>query len=724
MIRLAALLLTALSLVAAPSVREHLETLQQRFDVVFVYDADLDFSGPGPAVLPDRDLDGCLRSLFDDGDIEWTFRGRYVILRRRTRTPEDSLAHRFDAILAAALIRSERPVREEHGALELHPADFGTTPVLLGVQDVLKRLVLEPGIQATTEGGTGLVVRGGDPGGNLVLLDGTPLYYPSHCFGYLSIFDPDLVRSVQVYKGHFPARYYGRASSVIDVENRDGAGDRLHGQVGIGLVTDKLLLEGPLGTRTTVLVNGRIVQTALVKGLLKAAEADADYFFHDLYARITHRFSPQDRVFAAVYQGRDRMDLHPDSDGGTDVDLFESWGTTTATAGWDHTASPSLDLRAALSWNHFLVREDLFESDIRDLRAAGDLVFHPGGRHRIRAGGGCSSHGFAPKTVQRRTSVVYDVSLYVEDQFCSGPWTLSAGLHGNLFITAGRVWSCPQPRLSGRYATGPWRFHAAAGRMVQHLHALASSSSFSMPTDLWVPVSRNLAPMTSDQVSLGAAWEGPFTVSAEIWHKDMRHVLEYRDNRLAHIYTGYWENNVAVGTGRARGLEVAVARPAGKTTGQLSYTLSHSERRFDDIDGGRWFPYAHDRRHHFVVTVAHRFSSSLEVSALWTYLSGGYMSVPDRYTFVLKPGGGFESLPAYAGRNNFHLPPSHRLDVGAVFRKHVRRGEHRWEVGIYNAYAARNPNAAMVDTDADGRISVTYFTSLSLLPALGWSFRF
>lgn len=733
--RILMLLLSAVIGLSGPgSVKTQLDRLRDRFQVVFIYDAALapeEISAP--QTLSGASLEACLDELLLHTDVVYAVRGRTVVLYRR---PAADTLRRYDDVLRASLIRSERMFRDTPGAVSVDPAP--QVPMLLGAADPLKLAPLSSGVVPTTEGSATLVVRGGEPDGNLILMDGTPLYNATHLLGYLSVFDGDAFSRIRMYKGHFPAQYGGRASGVIDAEGRDGAADRLHGTVGAGLVTTKLQLEGPVGKKTSFLLNGRafspwIVKTALSVFLpgLSRDDLPADYNFYDLYGRLTHDFSEKDRLRLTFFRSADRMSADLEQ-GGPDktVSVGGRYGTTLASAAWHRQYSSSTEGTVRLSWQHFASGDDVSSSSIQDWRAAFDASTHSGGRHTFRWGAGGSFHDLMSVAAVRSRQVVSDVSVYAEDEWRSGRWTAVAGARLNRYAVPGKAYVSAQPRLFLQFAPPGWRFHVSAGRMTQPLHSMASSRWLTLPSDRWVGLSDRVPPMTSDQFSVGAEYRGAVSVAAEWWHRRMEGVLEYRDHRFGHLSSGPWENDVVSGHGDADGLEVNLTGPS---VWQLSYTLSRSRRRFDEIDGGKWFPSAHDHRHSLTLSLHHDLTRHVGLHGLWTYQSGGYVTALTHYSFEMTPEGSFQEVPVYEGRNNVRLPAAHRLDLGAAFRRQGKRVAHRLTAGIYNVYAAKNPSVVLMEyariyhstgPHSNPPIEVSAYSLFRMLPYVSYSLSF
>ena len=342
----------------------------------------------------------------------------------------------------------------------------------------------------------------------------------------------------------------------------------------------------------------------------------------------------------------------------------------------------------------------------------------------------------------------YEGSAYLEDEISAGDrLTFHPGVHFSLFGTGGKAYPSLQPRLAARWAmTDAVTLKAGYTRMAQYVHLLPSGRT-SLPTDVWVPITRNIPPQTADQYSAGVYYTGLplWSISLEGYYKDLRNILELRNSRLAFAGADHWEETVATGIGRSYGVELLVERTAGQMTGWFSYTLSKSERRIPDgsVNHGEWFPYINDRRHKISLYADYSFNPRVDISATWQFATGNRMTLPTRHSIVLSEESGTEEKPypeefLYApSRNNYVLPPTHRLDVSVNFRKKKTRGERIWNVGIYNVYAARNPDMAIAMANwresADrvhipgypaGRIYVEITSFLTVIPSFSYTRTF
>lgn len=641
-------------------------------------------------------------------------------------------------------------------AIEVPLQVLKSAPALFGEADVIKTLQLLPGVQGGTEGFSGIYVRGGGPDENLLLLDGIPIYNAEHLLGIFSIFQPEAIKKMTLYKGSFPARYGGRISSIVDVRTNDGNLYETHGNFGISMLADKFHLEGPLWKgRTSYSISARGMHTLLLTPILKAVKFDGNYFFYDLDAKITHRFDDRNRLYFNVYNGMDdlyyRHKETQDYTLGAPIKSFDQgklgirWGNTVAALRWNHVLSGKFFSNTTLAYNRYrmvmetemlseetvggtlsdrnLYRFD-YRSGIRDWVLKTDFEYNPAPSHRIHFGGSYTHHTFIPETLTNVNQQIMDtqvqvdttwhlksnsrqtgheIGLYAEDDIRLGQaWTLNPGLHVSLFNTQGKSYFSVEPRLSAKVDLAQdWSAKASYSRMSQYVHLL-TSSQVSLPLDLWVPITKDIAPETADQYSLGFYYSGlrGWEFSLEGYWKKMNNVLEYKDGVSFLFNSDGWENKVETGRGRAMGLELFIEKTMGKTTGWLGYTLLRSDRVFPTINAGRWFPYRYDRRHQVNLVVNHRFNEKFDLSATWNYASGGTTTIPGRSVVMTAPNGELFLEDLVPSRNNYRLPASHTLNLGFNFHRKHRRGEGVWNLSIYNVYNRMNPNFVVRDTDS------------------------
>lgn len=683
------------------------------------------------------------------------------------------------------------------GSIDIPLVHIQRTPVVFGEADVLKAIQLMPGVQGGNEGFTGLYVRGGGPDENLILLDGVPVYNVDHMLGILSVFQTEAVKKVTLYKGSFPARYGGRVSSIVDIRTNDGNMKETHGSIGVGALTEKFHLEGPIiKDRLSYSLSARGLHTVFFDPLIryfgKMVEEETDlyanYFFYDLNGKITWRPTDKDRFFLGSYNGRDQMNVKFTEDTSTnaDIDGFNrtkmglGWGNNVVSLRWNHVFSNQLFANTTVAYNRYQMsmnsgmrsqgtdyggmkyRYDFdidYLSGIRDWSAKADFDYVPSPRHLIKFGAEYLYHTFLPQTLTAVTFVLegseqvndeqkygntkpytgHDISLYAEDDFSVGDHlTVNPGLHLSLFNTEGKNYWNLQPRVSAKYAwDGGWSVKAGYARMAQYVHLL-SSAQVALPIDLWVPITKDIKPVTSDQFSTGVYFDGikGWEFSIEGYYKSMHNILEYKDGTVMIATNTGWETKVEMGEGRAMGLEFFIQKTAGKATGWLAYTLAKSDRQFPNgtINLGERFPYKYDRRHNFNINVNYQVTPTVDLSGTFVFATGGTTTLPVRQTAILAPGSGYVQSADYVEhRNNYRLPASHHLNVGANFHKKKRHGERIWTLGIYNVYRQLNPNLVFLhyettrktpESEPETHLVMEKVTILPFVPSVSYTYQF
>ncbi len=578
------------------------------------------------------------------------------------------------------------------GSHDIPMAQIKNTPSLLGETDVMKTIQLMPGVQAGTDGSSGLYVRGGNADQNLILLDGVPIYNADHLLGFFSVFTPEAIKKVTLFKSSFPARFGGRLSSVVDVRTNDGDMQKYHGMVSIGLLTSKLQFEGPIvKDRTSFHITARRSYIDLLTRPFMSKSNDFGYSMFDTHVKLNHRFSDRSRFFLSFYSGKDNFIYKSEEDYyGYEWDSYDKdkshlrWGNTVVSGRWNYIFNNRLFSNTTLAYNKYGFDLDAksesrststgtnyqnrydsrYRSGISDLSYQVDFDYYPHPRHHVKFGSGYLYHSFRPETETYRqiekdndkieedvfknsdNAMIYahEASVYLEDNFkVSERFSLNPGVHLSLFHVQQKSYYSIQPRLSARYqVTSNIAVKAAYTQMRQYIHLL-TNSQLSLPMDLWVPVTENIKPMHSNQYSTGIYYTGirHWELSAEAYFKDMHNVLEYKDGVSFLGTSTDWEKKVEMGKGRAAGLELMIQKKAGATTGWLAYTLSRSDRKFAEggINQGKRFPYTYDRRHMVNLTLNHAFSDRIDIGATWTFATGGTLTIAEETTAIIRPPG-------------------------------------------------------------------------------------
>ena len=654
------------------------------------------------------------------------------------------------------------------GAQEIPIAQIKNTPSILGEADVMKTIQLMPGVQAGVEGSAGLYVRGGGPDQNLILLDGVPVYNVDHLFGFFSVFTPEAVKKVTLFKSSFPARFGGRLSSVVDVRSNDGDMKKYHGTLSVGLLSSKIQLEGPIiRDKTSFNISARRSYIDLIAKPFMPKDDKISYYFYDINAKINHKFSDRSRLFLNFYNGKDSYYFKTtDSSSSMYKDKMSlNWGNTIATARWNYIFNQKLFSNTTAAYNKYRMDanstvytktnliESISESNYHSNYHSGicdwsyliDFDYNPTPAHHIKFGAGYLHHDFRPEvatskiqekedgitkqdtlynSISNSTIQAHEVSAYIEDNFDIGSrLRMNVGLHLSMFRVQRRNYFSVQPRVSARYQlTKHTALKASYTKMSQYIHLL-SSTPISMPTDLWVPVTSKIKPMQAHQYSLGSYYTGltGWEFSVEGYYKQMRNVLEYKEGVSFLGSSSGWENKVEMGKGRSMGIEFMAQKTTGKTTGWIAYTLAKSDRKFavGGINNGERFPYKYDRRHNLSLVVNHKFSNRIDIGASWIFSTGGTATIAEEVTAIIRPGeDAIQQKDYIEKRNNYRLPASHRLNIGVNFNKKTKHGVRTWNISLYNAYNAMNPTmiysnnsggyASYIKNQEDGKVYLQY----------------
>ncbi len=669
-------------------------------------------------------------------------------------------------------------------------------PALLGEVDVIKAIQLLPGVQSGTEGASGLYVRGGGPDQNLILLDGTPVYNASHLFGFFSVFNVDAINNIELIKGGFPARYGGRLSSVLDISLKEGNMKKFQGSGSVGLISAKLTFEGPIiKDKTSFIVSARRTYLDfLIQPFLKSLGGEDEftsqgYFFYDLNAKINHKFSYKDHLYFSVYTGDDKFYRKQKPytylyDGVLFTDESNSslgWGNITSALRWNHQYNSKLFSNYTLTYSkyNFHVKEymeSIVESDtgttneinslkylsgIEDLTAKVDFDFLPGPNHYIRFGISNIYHTFKPgvsvykvknqevgdidTTMGERNIYANEFSLYFEDDYkISEKIKANLGLHYSGFLVKKKYYNSLQPRLSFRYLFNKsWSIKASYAKMQQYIHLL-TNNNIGLPTDLWVPATDKILPQKSHQVALGftKSFKDKYQVTIEGYYKTMDNLIEYKDGASFMGANAEWEEKVEMGEGWSYGGELFFEKRIGKLTGWIGYTLSWTNRQFENINDGNFFPYKYDRRHDISIVASFPISEKWDCSASWVYGTGtahtlpteryhgngnryDYFSFGDPYFFGERSSGNFSGeVQRVDARNSIRAADYHRFDVS--FQKTVKRkwGERTLTLGVYNLYNRKNPFYYYIGRDNRGNRALRRVSLFPFIPSAGLSFKF
>lgn len=652
-----------------------------------------------------------------------------VYLPAKSKTQEEVIIQGY---------RSDQNVEgSDMGLVEIQTKDISNLPVLFGEVDPLKSIALQPGIRTVSEGNTGVVVRGGGPGQNLMLYDNTQLYNPAHLAGFFSVFNPDAVNKTSVYKSGIPACYGGRLSSVIMVDSDEGSRDSLEGKAGIGLISSKLHLSGPMSDKGSFSFSARRSYFDLLKPFFReffSAQSVGiritDYFFYDLNGSLNYQISSKDRIKLSFYHGNDQYLYRYSKDDQTDV----GWGNSLAKLKWLHIFNEQVWLENHVFLTNygfdFFTLQNIYEFNLNS------SVFDYGGRsvlnvlwgrNKIKLGGEVVLHRFSPTQMDvfvegfdlafMELGDLYsdEMAWFFHDEISLfNRWKINAGLRYSYYRHIGPfkrfekeeadlirdTLSYPsgetiedfhvlEPRLSLRYLINPRSsVKASFSKNNQFVH-LATMPSVSMPTDMWLPSTDFIEPAVAFHYSLGYYRnfkQDLIESSIEVYYKEMDHLVEFKRGLLNSAFAQTLYSDIVQGKGYSYGMELLVQKTRGQLGGWLGYTLSRTERLFDELNNGNPFVSTYDRTHDLSLVTTYQLNDYWRLGATFVWSTGKAITLPENIYVVQE-----QLISEYGPRNGYRLSDYHRLDFSATYTRKKNKYESSWSFSVYNVYSRANP---------------------------------
>lgn len=691
-------------------------------------------------------------------------------------------------------------------AVNLDMAEIKKIPAFMGEVDILKTIQLLPGVKNAGDGNTGFYVRGGGPDQNLILLDEANVYNASHLMGFFSVFNGDAIKNVNLIKGGMPAQYGGRLSAVLDISMKEGNNQNFEVDGGIGIIASRLTIQGPIvKNKASFIVSARrtYVDVLAKPWLDKSDFKGTSYFFYDFNAKLNYMINDKNRLFFSTYHGKDIFDF---TDGESDFRTRIPWGNTTASLRWNHIFNSKLFSNATAVFSNydfsFGATQDDFEfkikSGIRDYNLKYDLNYFPNSRHNIKAGINYIYHIFTPTNVSAKQGETtfdlgkiiklysHDVALYVGDDWdVTQKLKVNAGLRYGNFTQIGPFtrykknmfgvvndtvnykanekvvnYDGLEPRLSLRYSVSKnSSVKASYTKNYQFIH-LATISSLSLPTDVWMPCTEEIKPQIGDQYALGYFQnfaDNSYETSVEVYYKTMSNQIEYKEGAQPsdNVYDNP-DNAFTYGKGWAYGAEFFVKKSKGKFTGWVGYTLSWTWRQFDNINYGRDFLAKYDRRHDASVVLTYDANKMWNFGAVWVYGSGNRGTLPNG--FFLYEG---SQSHDYGLRNSYQFIPYHRMDVNVTFtpdrekklekrkqklieqyklegkdttnievtKKWARHFSNSFTLSVFNVYNRYNPYFIYFTREGDFtngtlKVGAKQVSLFPILPSFTWNFKF
>lgn len=653
--------------------------------------------------------------------------------------------------------------RTEMGMEKLNMREISQIPVLFGERDIMKTIQMLPGVKSAGDGNSGFFVRGGGIDQNLILLDEAPVYNASHLLGFFSTFNSDAIKDATIYKGNQPAQYGGRLSSVLDVKMNEGNDQDYHVSGGIGLISSRIAVEGPIvPEKGSFLISGRRTYADAFLQLSNNEDLRSNtLYFYDLNAKANYRINDKNRVFLSGYFGRDKMGLG---------DAFGiDWGNKTGTLRWNHLFNQQLFSNTSLIFSEydFKVAIRAAENDfsivsgIRDWNLKQELQWFPSAEHKFRFGANMIYHTVTPGEIFSGDSAVFRANelqnRYALENaiWASGEWAASSRLNVSYGLRAGafallgpgdfytfdenrkliatehydnneivKTYYSVEPRLSASYVLDKNNsIKAAYSRNTQNMRLLSNSTSGN-PTDRWTTVTNNIKPGFADLTSIG--WyrnfnDNAYELSVETYYKWLHNEVDYRND--ADLFGNpYYEADLIYGKGRAYGAEFYLKKKTGKLTGWVSYTLSKTERQFAEVNDGAWFSARQDRTHDLAVVGIYQLNPHWSFSANFIYYTGDAATFPSGKYSVQN-----NTVFLYTERNGYRMPDYHRLDVGATWRGNTnKRWQSEWAFSIYNVYAHENAYSITFEQDAFDftKTNAVQTTLFKMVPSVSYNFKF
>ncbi|MCK9452985.1 MAG: TonB-dependent receptor [Bacteroidales bacterium] len=661
---------------------------------------------------------------------------------------------------------TEQISRAQMGVAQLDIKNIRQIPAFMGEVDIIKALQLLPGVQATSEGGSGFSVRGGSPDQNLILLDEALVYNPSHLMGFFSVFNNDAVKGVELFKGDIPAEYGGRLSSVVDVRMNEGNSQRLSGQGGIGTISSRLKLEGPIQKdKSSFMLAGRRTYADLFLAISPDEKIrDNKLYFYDFNGKANYTFNDRNRIFITGYFGKDVF---------KNENFALGWGNQTFTLRWNHLFSSKIFSNFSLIYSRFNYELGVPEgqanafnwsSQMKDYSLKSDFTWFASASNTLKFGFQSTFHSFNPGTaegigdetafnkIEVAKSFALESGLYVSnEQKIGSRLTLKYGLRLSLFnnIGKGTIYEFDnnyhkvdsvvypsgevfqnfmnlEPRFSMAYKLDEFSsVKAAYTRNVQYVH-LAQNSTAGTPLDIWFPSSPNVKPQLGDQFSLGYFRYFPkekLETSVEGFYKLNHNAIDFKDHAEL-LLNEVLEGELRFGEAWSYGLEFLVRLNEGRLNGWVSYTWSRTFRKIPEINNGNPYPASYDKPHDISLVANYQLSKRISLGANWVYATGSAVTFPTgRFTI------GNSIAPVYSDRNAYRLPDYHRLDLSISLKnkdKSNRKWRGEWNLSIYNAYYRKNPWVInfVADTEQSNvtKAEMTYL--FGIVPAITYNFKF
>jgi len=688
-------------------------------------------------------------------------------------------------VLKEVVVESSRKndnlTKAQMGTETINMAAISKVPVIFGEKDLLKTIQLLPGVKSAGEGNSGFFVRGGGADQNLILLDEAPVYNATHLLGFFSTFNSDAIKDATIIKGNSPSQYGGRLSSVLDVKMKEGNNQNYTVNGGIGLISSKMSIEGPLQkNKSSFILSGRRTYADV---FLKATEKFKDniLYFYDLNAKANYQINAKNKIYVSGYFGRDELGL------GQDFGI--DWGNKTGTIRWNKIISNKLFLNTSFIYSDYNYNVKLkngetnfnINSEIKDVNLKQDYTLYTNTQNTLRFGFNTILHNIKPSTfsgtvinsVAKTGRNGLENAVYLTNNYkATNQLTIDYGMRLSMYTlmggdvyniyqngvvsssiklapsSFGKTYANLEPRITTNFRIDDEKsIKAGYARNVQHLHLLSNSVA-SSPSDQWIGNSYNIKPEIADQISIGyvtKVFKNNFEFTTEAYYKNLQNQIDYKDGAeintvsdvesvlLYGIGRAYGleseintvsdvESVLLYGIGRAYGLELLLKKKEGRLTGWIGYTLSKTERKIEGINGNNWYNARQDRTHDISVVGIYDLNDRWSLSGVFVYNTGDAVTYPTgKYNLQ------GQTLYQYAARNANRMPAYHRLDFSATYEKNKTKRMHgSWNFSLYNVYGRENAYRISFKDDPNDptRTQIIRTALFKWVPSVTYQFKF
>ncbi len=671
---------------------------------------------------------------------------------------------KLDEVVISSDKKNDNITKIDMGVEQLNVKQISSIPVLFGEKDILKTIQLLPGIESAGDGNSGFYVRGGGADQNLILLDEAPVYNASHLLGFFSVFNSDAIKDVTVYKGGMPAQYGGRLSSVLDIKMNDGNDEKFRVSGGIGLISSRLSIEGPIKKgKGSFIVSARRTYADVFLKLSKDSNLNRDkLYFYDVNVKASYELDSLNRVYLSGYFGKDVLGF---------ANAFAvNWGNVTGTLRWNHLFSDKMFSNTSVIVSNYnntisnslVTIDQTLKANIQDYGLKEDFSYFMNSKNTLKFGFNSTYHQMTPgdftlvvnsqtTTLNLSKTYSWENALYLSHVYKpSSSLNFEYGLRLTMFSVLGpgvfysyntetaqvtdssvyksneivKTYINPELRFAANYILNEVSsVKASYARNVQNIHLLNNSTSED-PTAAWLPSTNYVKPEISDQVSLGYFRnfkDNMFEFSAEVYYKTIQSVVDFKDNAQLQLNQNN-QSQLLFGQGRAYGIEFLLKKKYGRFNGWIGYTLSRAEQQINGINNNKWYLSSQDRTHDISVVAIYQLAKKWTVSSTFVYYTGSPVTFPSGKYQIDN-----EMFFYYTERNGYRMPAYNRLDIGVTWqRKKTEKFESSWTFSIYNVYDRMNAYTISFRQNPDNA-SETQAVQTSLfgiIPSISYNFKF